>query len=94
MCRQLPFSCPAHAQGIKIQKEGQKPDPGWEEALSHLDVLGDKTLSWKTINNLWTSADPAGRHWGVITSLKTQDFYDALRAGLSLKESGVSDDTV
>ena len=79
---------------LKVQKEGQKPDPGWEEVLSHLDVLGDKTLSWKTINNLWTSSDPAGRRWGVITSLKSQDFYDALRAGLSLKESGVSDDTV
>jgi len=56
--------------------------------------MGDKTLSWKTINNLWTSADNAGRRWGVVTSLKTQDFFDALKAGLSLKEAGASDDTV
>jgi len=79
---------------FKVNGEVQKPNSGLDELLSRLDVLGDKTQSWKTISNLWSSADLASRHWGVISNLKTQDFYDALKAGLNLQEYGASNDTV
>ena len=57
-------------------------------------MLGEKTQSWKTISNLWASAEPVSRRWGVVSSLKTQDFYDALKAGLNLQEIRDSNDTV
>lgn len=73
-----------------ILRAGQNRD----EILSRLDVLGEKTLSWKTISDLWSSADPASRRWGVVSSLKPQDFYDALKAGLNLQEARASNDTL
>jgi hypothetical protein len=57
-------------------------------------VLGEKSLSWKSISNLWTSADPVSRRWGVVSNLKPQDFYDALKAGLNLQETRDSNDIV
>jgi transcriptional regulator with XRE-family HTH domain len=74
--------------------EVQKSDWEWNEISSHLDVLGEKTQSWKSIHNHWISADPTSRRWGVVSSLKTQDFYDALKAGLNLQEIRESNDTV
>ncbi len=68
--------------------------PGWEEALSHLDVLGRKAQSWRTIRNTWSSADPVSRRWGVVSNLQLQDFIEALKAGLNLNEIRNSNDTV
>ncbi len=65
-----------------------------DEILSRLDVLGEKTLSWKTISDLWASADPASRRWGVISNLQPRDFYDALMAGLNLQEARASHDAL
>lgn len=57
-----------------------------DEILLSLDVLGEKTLSWKTVRNLWTSADPVSQRWGIVSNLKPLDFYDALKAGLNLQD--------
>jgi transcriptional regulator with XRE-family HTH domain len=80
---------------LEIGPEAPKsPTPEQARILSLLDVLGDKSLSWKTLRNLWASADAPSRRWGIISSLKTQDFCDALQAGLDLQGAGVADDTV
>ncbi len=73
---------------------GHASGPGWEEALSHLDVLGGKAQSWKTVSNLWVAADPVSRRWGVVSNLQLQDFHDALKAGLDLNEIRNPNDTV
>lgn len=74
--------------------EATGADSGWEEALSHLDVLGGKVQSWKTIRNAWTSADAVSKRWGVVSSLQLQDFIDALKAGSNLDEIRNSNDAV
>lgn len=80
----------AGSKGSGIPRDGLDRD----EILSRLDVLGEKTLSWKTISDLWSSADPASRRWGVVSSLKPRDFYDALKAGLNLQEARASHDAL
>jgi transcriptional regulator with XRE-family HTH domain len=74
--------------------KNQWDDQDKDELLARLDVLGEKTLSWKTISNQWVSADPASRRWGVISNLKPPDFYDALKAGLNLQEARAPHDTL
>jgi len=85
---------PEWASYSNTVNEAEKSGLEWKKIYSHLDVLGEKTQSWKTISNLWTSADSASRRWGVISNLKTQDFYDALKAGLNLQEIRNSNDTI
>ena len=79
---------------IRAPEDSEESIQERDEILSRLDVLGEKTLSWNTISDLWSSADPASRRWGVVSSLKPRDFYDALKAGLNLQEARAPHDAL
>ena len=89
----LAIRAPEVSEGSR-DSTNQRDDQDMDELLARLDVLGEKTLSWKTISNQWSSADPASHRWGVVSNLKPRDFYDALKAGLNLQEARAPHDTL